>query len=1298
MATNILNIDIIPKLQTSAVTDVQKRLKSILGNETDVEIDIDVDDKKVKDSFKDLPDDAKKAGDDSGKKFGSSFASGAKKLIAGAAILGGLTAAFSAVKSASEDFINLEQNVRNISTLGVNVDGLLGKLSESGKQLPLELNGIAEGYYNAISGGVTGTQEQVIDFVEVVGKTAVGGLAEVADATNTFTNVMNSYNVGAEAAENISNGLFASVQFGSQTFNELSSALPAVTSDAASLGVEFNEVSGIMAQLSKTTESSSVASTKFKALLIELQKPTGELKKFYAELGLSAQDVQEKIKEQGLANTLNELEQAASGSGKQFNLLFGSAEAGSAALKLTGENAEVTAKTLRDVNQAIEDGAATTAYEKNLGSLQNQLKLAKNNIQATFNTAFTAVLPVVNQLLTDITPILSGLLDGIAPVLSGLGETLTPILKNVFDLITPIIDIIANQLAPTIFNLIGIIAQLFEPIGAIITPIINALSSVLAEVLPVIEELVEVLVAELSEALLQIAPLIEVLAEALGSVLADVLKLVAKILTQVVSNAGGLINALLGLLQILTPVIELVLKLATTIISVGVTAFSALIDVVGNVVGLISDLVTELVGVVTAIGEFFGIIEKKVPEAPFKKTADDAEVATTKVQDLNKELEKKEPIDNNNKLNESLKDTSKKTKDNTKYVVEYFKAFKEGQDDLLRMAKIEDEITRIREERSKNINDEIVEQERNIDSLLERKLKLEQSLADGFVIKEDGSKIKIKADERVDLQEMLSNLNSDLQFESANLRKLQITAEIDEKKLKEETEATVAKLQRERLELEVDMDIRPKTDLLDAYRQDLLELDVAITGAGTIEQEKLQNERLKKLKQIHEIEKELNRTAAEKAAEEYSRSFNAVVDSFRDSLDTAFESVSPNTERIDAINAEIEALEDKRIKTLNDYKEGIISAKEYNDRISEIEEDRVNKVKELNNSQFNSFKILADGLAKAFTTVSDQYAEMAKTNIQTIKKLSKQEEEYQELQSKGVEIPEALQKAHEEYGQAATDAYNQLGVSAGSTLAALLVQGELTAKSFLGLALDTMNQVMTIYIAEIVAISSAQLGPIAGPIAAAVAIAGVQGLIAIAKSKVGGASRGVFELNESNMGSPGHGDDIPMMVRRRETIIPPEITDANPVIAAIMRDRMTEEQYYNNVYLPKKLAGFKIDMPSLGMAVMPAELNEKALKQLRESAKKVEMLNSRFDKIDHERLSVAISRMKQDNRENTLQTKMLSEISNKLSEGNEKLSKDVRQLRSDFDHKTTVNLEGKFKFEDGSLQAVLKQRERRLVT
>ncbi len=127
--------------------------------------------------------------------------------------------------------------------------------------------------------------------------------------------------------------------------------------------------------------------------------------------------------------------------------------------------------------------------------------------------------------------------------------------------------------------------------------------------------------------------------------------------------------------------------------------------------------------------------------------------------------------------------------------------------------------------------------------------------------------------------------------------------------------------------------------------------------------------------------------------------------------------------------------------------------------------------------------------------------------------------------------------------------YEQLVVTAGAQFTQLILQGEDAGTALLKVALDQLQAIVPLLVAQIFGQSFAQLGPIGGAVASGLAIAAFQGLIAVAKSALGfkdgvvdfdGTQRGRSTLALPNMGSDP--DKYLIRVADHETIVPKHLT------------------------------------------------------------------------------------------------------------------------------------------------------------
>jgi TP901 family phage tail tape measure protein len=390
-----------------AIADIEKTIDDLPPAEIEFEAD--------KKSQKNIVGESAKVGKKSGKEFSVGFNSILKGALAVSAIQG----IGNIAKDAVTGFIDLNKNVANIGTLGVeNFEEFTNLALEASKSVPDSAANIAAGAYQAISAGITGTNEEIIKFTETASKVATAGLATTEEAVNGLTSVLNAYGKEASDVNEVSDTFFAAIKLGKTSFNELNAGLANVIPAASAAGIGFEEIAGNIAQITALGVPTAQATTQLRSAIVELQKPGAELAKVMSGVAVEVDGVQttlnesnigKVLEEQGLTKTLQQIEQSAAASGKTLTQAFSSSQAASAALLLTGENAERANKTLANVRKEIEGGVSTEAYEVAAQSLDAQLSVINNQAQAVFAQIFEAVRPILNTILDAVQPLISGI-------------------------------------------------------------------------------------------------------------------------------------------------------------------------------------------------------------------------------------------------------------------------------------------------------------------------------------------------------------------------------------------------------------------------------------------------------------------------------------------------------------------------------------------------------------------------------------------------------------------------------------------------------------------------------------------------------------------------------------------------------------------------------------------------------------------------------------------------------------------------------------------------------------------------
>lgn len=292
--------------------------------------------------------------------------------------------------------VDFESSFAKVSTLlddGV-VDFAQYKkaLIDGSNETKIAVGEYSESVYQAISAGVD--QRKAVEFTTEAMKLAKGGFTSGASAVDILTTAINGYNLKAEDATKISDMLITTQNLGKTTVDELSNSMGRVIPIASSVNFGMNELSASYAQLTKNGIATAEAGTYMKQMLSELGKSGSVADTALRELtGKGFAD----LKKEGTATSdiLNMLSQHAQQNGKTLKDMFGSVEAGSAALVLAKGNGEEYNAMLRAMNSSA--GATQAAFDKMNATPAEKLKGALNELRNSGVKFGASFIPVISQ-------------------------------------------------------------------------------------------------------------------------------------------------------------------------------------------------------------------------------------------------------------------------------------------------------------------------------------------------------------------------------------------------------------------------------------------------------------------------------------------------------------------------------------------------------------------------------------------------------------------------------------------------------------------------------------------------------------------------------------------------------------------------------------------------------------------------------------------------------------------------------------------------------------------------------------
>lgn len=303
------------------------------------------------------------------------------------------------------EYERFNTSMGQVATLSTEVQQRIGEAEQAtlslSRSLGLDATAAADAFYQSLSASVRGATDMdgALRFMGDAGKAAVAGNLDLKTSVDGISTALNAWGQDASHATEASDILFTAVAKGKTTFREMSANLFQVGPIAANTGVSLQNVAGATATLTKSGTPTSVVMTQLKAVLTELNKPSAGVAtslQAMADKGLIAEATGHALVEAyggNLPNALQALRDNAAEAGVSYGALFGSVEASSAVLGLTGDNLATASADLEAMGNSA--GATADAYEV----MTNTFGFQSNQLKASTQSAFIEVGKVVGQVL-----------------------------------------------------------------------------------------------------------------------------------------------------------------------------------------------------------------------------------------------------------------------------------------------------------------------------------------------------------------------------------------------------------------------------------------------------------------------------------------------------------------------------------------------------------------------------------------------------------------------------------------------------------------------------------------------------------------------------------------------------------------------------------------------------------------------------------------------------------------------------------------------------------------------------------
>ncbi|HJK50314.1 MAG TPA: phage tail tape measure protein [Methanocorpusculum sp.] len=514
--------------------------------------------------------------------------------VAGVAVAG-IAAVGAVMVDSTAKAVKFQEGMANVMTLlpgaGQEIeDELTSVIRDLQTELGITSEKSLPAMYQAISAGVP--QNNVGEFLETAAKAAVGGSIDLELAVDGLTSVVNAYGSDVIDAATASDVLFTTVRLGKTDMQELSSSLSQVTPLAAAAGVGIDQVGAAIATLTAGGTQTSVATTQLRQMFSELGKDTTVVAQAFKTV--SGQSFPEFIKSgKTVEDALSLLNDYADEAGTTINYLFGSVEAGSAALVLTGSGADMFSSSLEQMAESA--GATEDAFQTMDNTVSRRMEKIGVKIDSFMERIGEKILPVVE-------------------------ETILPAIESVMDFLDLLFGKIDDGTAQSVisfhplFGVFETLKQWWEENGETVIAgcavVWDAIVALWTQIEPYVTAAMDVLNTIIDTGLGTILDIITLVFALIAGDNEKAGELIYSINLRILNNLGTLIengiNTILEFIETsLKALLRFVADIAIGIVSIFQNAVNSAIDAVNSLIEMWNEFVAE-----TGLGPTIGLFKE----------------------------------------------------------------------------------------------------------------------------------------------------------------------------------------------------------------------------------------------------------------------------------------------------------------------------------------------------------------------------------------------------------------------------------------------------------------------------------------------------------------------------------------------------------------------------------------------------------------------------------------------------------------------------------------------------------------
>ena len=321
---------------------------------------------------------------------------------------------------------------------------------------------LSEALFTVASAGLRGAE--ATEVLERSAKASAIGLGDTQQIAQALTGVLQAYSKEGLTAAEATDTLTAIVREGNLEAESLAPTLGRIVGIGSQLGISFQELGANIATFTRLGVPAEEAVVGLRGVMTSFLKPTQDAEKALATIGLTSEDLRNKVGEEGLQSTLAFLTESFKGNDEALVSVFGNVRALSTVLGTAGAQGEAYADVLNNISNStgiVDDGFKNVSQTSGFKFQQTLNSLRNAGIELG-----AALLPLVTKIANFLTRAINGFRD------------LSTETKTVILTLTAVL-----AASGPIMTAIGFIAtaipMIISPVGLIIAGIIAATFAVI---------------------------------------------------------------------------------------------------------------------------------------------------------------------------------------------------------------------------------------------------------------------------------------------------------------------------------------------------------------------------------------------------------------------------------------------------------------------------------------------------------------------------------------------------------------------------------------------------------------------------------------------------------------------------------------------------------------------------------------------------------------------------------------------------------------------------------------------------